>query len=331
MTSVTGMPADKREISPTGKFSLRGNAAFFAKLAISLGAFWLALHRVNTSAVITSFSRINWGYFAVALALSILMPILGGIRWWLVCKAIGCRARLGNLVRVFWAGMAMNQIMPAAMSDGLRVLLLVRRGYGAGEAASTIVLERAAMIFALLGMVVVTTPLIGATVTRGFPKWIPLAMLGAGTVGFSALLFADRNWGRRGTWRIIAVIAALSTHIRRILTSRQGGVLLISCLVSNLNFVAAGILLGIALGLAVPPLEWLVAIPLVVVVTVLPISIGGWGMREGLLVALLGAASVPVAQALTFSILFGALSAASSLPGLAFLWAGRATGAKNEP
>ena len=53
---------------------------------------------------------------------------------------------------------------------------------------------------------------------------------------------------------------------------------------------------------------------------IVPISFSGWGVREGVLVALLGTVSIPAQSALAFSLLFGACIAVSSPPGFAVWW-----------
>ena len=55
---------------------------------------------------------------------------------------------------------------------------------------------------------------------------------------------------------------------------------------------------------------------------VIPVSIGGWGVREAAMVMLLGRLAVPADTAFLFSVAFGLAVAASSLPGLLFLWGG---------
>jgi uncharacterized membrane protein YbhN (UPF0104 family) len=53
---------------------------------------------------------------------------------------------------------------------------------------------------------------------------------------------------------------------------------------------------------------------------VLPISVGGWGVREGVLVALLGAMGISADRALAFSLMFGLAAAVSSLPAIIIWW-----------
>jgi glycosyltransferase 2 family protein len=51
---------------------------------------------------------------------------------------------------------------------------------------------------------------------------------------------------------------------------------------------------------------------------ILPISIGGWGVREAAAVALLGMTGVDATSALLVSIMFGVLLVLATLPGALF-------------
>jgi len=66
------------------------------------------------------------------------------------------------------------------------------------------------------------------------------------------------------------------------------------------------------------PVTWvdcLALIPPVILATTLPISIGGWGVREGAMVVALGAIGVPAEGALVLSVVVGLVGMASALPG----------------
>jgi glycosyltransferase 2 family protein len=55
-------------------------------------------------------------------------------------------------------------------------------------------------------------------------------------------------------------------------------------------------------------LDAFILIPPVILLTAVPISISGWGVREGAMVACLGLAGVPSEKALSISLLLGAIS-----------------------
>ena len=91
-------------------------------------------------------------------------------------------------------------------------------------------------------------------------------------------------------------------------------------------------LLGQALGVKATGWDFLAIMPAVTLATTLPISLGGWGVREGAFVLLLGRVGVPAAEALSLSLLFGLFSMVSGFPGLlawATGWQGREDAARS--
>lgn len=80
--------------------------------------------------------------------------------------------------------------------------------------------------------------------------------------------------------------------------------------------------MGLSLGLPLSFADYLVFIPVVTVVTLVPVSVGGWGVREAAFVALLGLVGVPSHMALAFSVMFGFVGILASLPAFGFLWQG---------
>ena len=74
--------------------------------------------------------------------------------------------------------------------------------------------------------------------------------------------------------------------------------------------------LGRAQGLALPVFDLAGLFTVMVGVTLVPISIGGWGLRELAVVSLLGAYGLPPERALIFSVCFGLVCLIAVLPGL---------------
>jgi len=56
----------------------------------------------------------------------------------------------------------------------------------------------------------------------------------------------------------------------------------------------------------------------VLLISMLPISIGGWGVREGAMVLALRGFGIPTEEALLPSILFGLCAVTATLPGATF-------------
>jgi len=84
----------------------------------------------------------------------------------------------------------------------------------------------------------------------------------------------------------------------------------------HLLAMTAFYVLGVNVGLAYPLNVYLVLVPPVVLLTILPISLAGWGVREGAMIGFFLLVGADYSRVLTFSILYGLLALASSLPGL---------------
>jgi hypothetical protein len=60
---------------------------------------------------------------------------------------------------------------------------------------------------------------------------------------------------------------------------------------------------------------WVSIIPLSFLASAMPVSIGGWGVREGAIILLAAPLGVPPAEALLVSLTIGVLNVVASLPG----------------
>src|SRR5208283_2845145 len=203
----------------------------------------------------------------------LLSVVIGGARWWIVLKGIGAAGRLMPIISLFWIGMLFSQILPSTAGDGVRVWLTVRRGYPLEAALNSVFLERISMLLMLLVMVVVTEPLLARRVGLIQFGWLPVIALLGGVAGLGLLTIADRLAARFNHWWLVGLLARLSADTRRIAGSGWALPLVVLTLLANLNFVVAGTLTSMALGLALSFYDNLLFIPLVVVATVLPISV----------------------------------------------------------
>jgi hypothetical protein len=87
-------------------------------------------------------------------------------------------------------------------------------------------------------------------------------------------------------------------------------------LVVQVNSVIVMALIGAGLHLPVPPLYYGILMPLVTLLTLLPISVNGMGLREACTVLLLAPLHVGEAEAVTLAFLLFAAQSAAALFGL---------------
>ncbi len=298
-----------------------------AKAAVSALVVALVLSHVDLAGVRESVAAASGPKLLIAFMPFLLAMALGGLRWWIALRGIGERAPLVRIAVLFSAAAVIGQVLPSVAADGTRIWLAARNGHSVRAAAQSVLLERMFMVLAVLALALGTAPMLAANTGYRPPIWLSAALLACGIAGLGAILIADRAPVRLVGMPLWQLLAELAQATRRVVMSRWGVALAGASLVSNLNFVFSAFLLGRALGIDVTLRDLAIVMPVVTLATTLPISLGGWGVREGAMVLLLGPLGVPAAAALSLSLLFGAFGMVSGLPGLIVLVFG---GSKNK-
>jgi glycosyltransferase 2 family protein len=313
----------------TSASSWRATWGLVAKLAVSALLIAVLLSRIDMSGVRKTLAAASWPWLLLGLLVCMAIPPLGGLRWFLALRGIGHKAKLADTTMIFSTALMFGQVLPSVAGDGLRVWLASRQGYRLRASMQSVLIERISMVLVLLALALATSPLLAGITRDSRAIWISAALFAGGI--FCCALVLSANWTpaflmRLRAWRELADAGASA---RRVATSRWGVLLFIASLVGNLNFMLAACMIGHALHVRASAWEFLAIMPAVTLATTLPISFGGWGVREGALVLLLGKAGVSGAEALSLSLLFGLFGMLCGLPGLlawASAWRARTAG-----
>ena len=176
------------------------------------------------------------------------------------------------------------------------------------------------MLITLIAFVALLLPLASRVVPTQV-LWIAPALLMGSLATLIVLMSTDR-FLQHLPLRLVRALAGLSADARRVYLSRFAWRVIFFCVLTSLNLSLAAWWVGLSLALPLRFIDYLVFIPAVTLVTLVPVSLGGWGVREGALVALFGLVGVPNHSALAFSVLFGLAGMLGSLPPVIFLWYG---------
>jgi hypothetical protein len=192
-------------------------------------------------------------------------------------------------------------------------------GLPAQKVITSVAGDRLASLVGMLLVVAASIPLLAmrAELDVVLLGVLPLFALGGGV---AAALLVDRiPFARALLIRWSSVPLDMLTAIRRALLSRAGGTaVLLAALVQVLS-VAALILIARGLSVDIAFADGFIVLPLALLSASLPISINGWGVREGALVFGFGLLGIDDPRVFAVSIVFGLWMILSSLPG-GFLW-----------
>src|SRR5262245_57876233 len=299
-------------------------AAFFAaKLLVTGACFWYISRHIDLNQVLSTIPLLDFRWAALAILVAMLEIPLAGLRWYNIVDSLGARDKQMTriaLVAATAVGVFFAQVLPSVAGEGVRAWLLVRLGSDWRTAVTSVVIDRGVGVGLLivLGFVVLLFPS-GLTALSGYRDLVLIVYGALIVVGALGLLLAPKITSPLARWRYSRWFATLAADIHRVLLGSKGPVVLsIGCLIHAFTIVVVW-LVGRAQGLALPLPDVVVLFIVMTGVVVVPISIGGWGLRELAVVSVLAGYGVAPERALLFSVCFGLALAVGSLPG-ALAW-----------
>ena len=296
-------------------------AGFALKGLVTAGLIWLVLRGVDLGAALERAAGLSPVAAVLAVGLLISHCFVAGWRWRLVMRLFGPVLPVGTSVRLFLEGYFFNNALPSTIGgDAVRIWRAQSMGLPLGASVSGVLLDRVTGLTGLIILVAAGQPLLYARIEDPATRLAFGAILLAG-IAFIALMILARYIPKRVIpERLHDGVDTLSeaTYAAYLRPAVSLPVLGLSVAVHGL-IVASVHVLAVGLGLDVGWFESLVLVPAVILLSTVPVSIGGWGLREGLMVLALGLAGVPADAALSVSILFGLAQITAGLPG-GVLW-----------
>jgi hypothetical protein len=298
-------------------------AILAAKLLVTGACFWYVSRQIDLSQVWSAIPLLDFRWAGLAI-LGVMLEIpLAGLRWYNIVDALGARGpqmTRAAMIAATSVGLFFAQVLPSVAGEGIRAWLLVRLGCDWRNAVTSSVIDRGvgAGLLIVLGFVILLLPS-GFTALGGYRDVVLVgygALILAGALGLS---LAPEIVAPLARWRYSRWFATLAADVHRVVLGPKGPLILsIGCLIHALTIVIVWSV-GRAQGLALPLPDAAVLFTVMIGVVLVPISIGGWGLRELAVISLLATHGVAPERALLFSVCFGLALAVGSLPG-ALAW-----------
>lgn len=312
-----------------------GRFGLVLRIAVSAAILALILPRIHLGSI-------RWTPASTAWLAAACTVILGGIamsalRWQRVAVALGVPGRLSTMFGWYLAGYFVGSFLPSTVGgDVLRVARLSSVSGDRPASFASVVLER------MTGWLVLPVlTLAGFLLNPGLlhvagPGDRLALLLALGTLGMLAVVvvlaghprLGGRLAHRQGWSRFLGAVHLGLDRLRRS-PGRAAEVVVVS-LAYQVSVVVAVFLAAKALGVTVSFTAFLTFFPMVAVAQVLPITVGGIGVREGALVIFLAHSHLgaTTTQAATLGLVFYGMNLLVSLLGApAFVRAPRAVAA----
>lgn len=295
---------------------------------------------VDWSAVFAVVAQAQPQWIAVAAMLVGVARLIITWRWSVVLRSVGYRIGFRHLFRVVSAGIGMGSLLPTSAGPDLArgVLLHVHDGapgtskqrIGKGRLVSSLLLDRYAATLGTLLIAVVGAIAIDQFALAGVVVLVIFAALAIASLAVRYTASIALSVAPGALKPVISKVEALAEQLRHPEVAIHG--LLPAVFISTLlTLVRVGVFytLYLALGFTLPVELTLFVIPMLLVVLMLPVSVGGFGLREWLLVISFADVGVPTEVSVSVGILAFLLQFLVSVPAMIVtLLAGRNQGNK---
>lgn len=294
------------------------------RLLVLIGLVALLAFSVDLRRTVSLLADASVAPLLAALLLVQGQIVLSAFRWRFTAQRLGQTMTARRATREYYLATFLNGVLPGGPGgDAVRTVRATRSARMEAASAETpgpavlraVVLERLAgqvafFVLAAAGMAFWPS-LVGGGLPDGAIAALalpPLFLIAAGAVIVLLSRFGPLGWRR---W-----IVGIGPDIGRAWISRgawlvQGA---LSLAIAGL-YIAVFALASLAIGAPLTLAQSLALVPLVLLTMLLPVSIGGFGLREGAAAALWPLAGFSGAEGLAAGLLYGLVSLAGALPG----------------
>ncbi len=288
----------------------------FIRLLITGFIFFLIFKNIDFKAVSETIIDLNLSLLLLGILFQLASTLLAGLRWSRVSQLLGMQQKPIFYLRSYFKGFFFNQGLPTSIGgDAIRVLDVAKLGGRKRDAFRGVFIDR---LLGLTGLLLVNlfANLLNPNLLPREIFWLINLIVAAGISGFVLLSFIH-HFSFLERWRITTFLASISRQLNSIFHRLsewliQGGM---ATAIHLLSMIAI-FFIGLSVGMEESLLTFLIIVPPVILLTLIPISLAGWGVREGAMIGLFGLIGADKTVVLSMSLLYGLVLVVASLPGL---------------
>lgn len=295
-------------------------------IALLVWIFWKPGFR---AAVWQTVSTADPGWLLAGFAVAGVGNLLGVVRWAVFLRVLKISLPAWEVLRLSFVGLLFNNFLVGAVGgDAVKVVWLAVKGHNRTAALLSVLMDRmsglGALILCSLTFMLwrldwlMSSPIVAGVIKFVFGYLIVVVLLMAFSFVISARgltsRLPERLPGRK------TIVEFTSAYIQFVAAWRATLLASVISLVILLSYFATFYCSARAFGVHIPVLDFFAFMPAVDIISALPISLGGFGVRDGLFGVLLDQlCGIPMAQAVSVSLGGALLYLAWGLFGLVLL------------
>jgi hypothetical protein len=292
------------------------------KICVSAAILYFLFSNMDMKSFWHTLISIKRANLALAIVMLLLIQMTSTYRWATILSK-DATFRYTKLLSIYLIGMFFNNFLPTIIGgDLIKGYYLYRESGKGGLALASVFMDRYSGFTALMVITLVAVmfggSLLAGTGLSGF-----FVLLIGGYTCASLVIWVDslHGWAMRLATKIhlYGINEKIDKFYRVLMGYKSHGRILavaFGCsMIVQAGVIVIYIIIGNGLGIDIPALYYFLFIPLAAAASMLPISLAGLGVREGVFIYLFSKVGVPQEQALTLSLVFVIATTLISLVG----------------
>jgi len=289
---------------------------WFIRIIITIVILFLIFRNIEFQSVKNIIVQADIKLLLLAVLFQLLSTLVAGFRWGKVMSKLDFAKDRPFYIRSYFKGSFFNQGLPTSIGgDAIRVLDVASNGHRKRDAFIGVFIDRILGLAGLLILNLAANYFLPELLPDNLYFMINLIVL-TGLIGFIAFIYIHKIKALyKG--RMLNYILRISVQLNKILHNLSSIFfhLIIGVLIHLFSIINI-YLIGQSVGLDYDLLTMAVIVPPVILLTLIPVSLAGWGIREGAMIGLFSLIGAATANVLSMSILYGIILIVASLPGL---------------
>lgn len=265
---------------------------------LSLGLFVWLMTRIDWQSMLKQLTDLNPWMLALAFWVYLAAQAFNTLRWCSLLWAHGVSISFWQAFRIAWSGIFASNFLPSTIGgDGLRMVAVLPYTKSKSVAVGSVALDRVINMAAMACLLPLSLWVFGTKLNTILALALPFNPRKLAEKYFPKIMDALREWASRPAAFGWAFLVAWP---------------------SNLTIMLANFIVARELGIEVSFVQIIAIQAVTYFVTVLPISVNGYGLREVTFATLFTALGATIEQASAFAVLTRFITVLVTVPGA--LW-----------
>ena len=284
---------------------------------VGIALFLIILSRINLNSLIEILAHTNVVLLILAFLINCIAIVLKSLKWKIIVNSFKPDFSLMQSIVAFFVGFSFSTITPAKLGDFIKVFYIMDEHCTLGKSLSTIVIDRLIDIILLFSIAIIgifgfsvfyhieilslsTIILIIAILCAGLYIALNRSILSTLLKPFFNIFVPKHLKSKVSLYYDDFFTGLFKFYYDRIRFFSSIGIGIISWIPTFIY----GYLLARSIGIDIGVLFFLLVIPVLSLLDLLPISISGIGTRDLALIFFFGLKGIPPEQAVAFSLLY---------------------------